>query len=90
MDNQSPEYYELLRKYEDAQNEIKWLQRHYAQCAKDYRALREEIVRLAATLNSARTGLFGKGFVQGAIRSLLPSMYFDKKRIIQKGSHHDR
>lgn len=37
------DYYQLLEKYEDAQNDIRWLQRAYANTAEELRALRQQL-----------------------------------------------
>jgi len=70
----------LESKYEDAQNEIRWLQRAHADTATELQALRQRILDLDAQITKSEGRLWSKAFVQGMVRSLLPVAYWGPKK----------
>jgi len=74
------DHYRLLEKYQDAQNEIRWLQRAHADTATELQQLRQSILDLDAQIAQSQGNLWSKAFVQGMVRSLLPVMYWGPKK----------
>lgn len=70
----------LETKYEDAQTEIKWLQRAHADTATELQQLRQRILDLDVQITTTDSKMWSKDFVQGMVRSLLPVAYWGKEK----------
>ncbi len=70
----------LESKYQDAQNEIRWLQRAHADTATELQALRQRILDLDARITNESVDAYDKAFVRMMVRSLLPVAYWGPKQ----------